>query len=142
MFRSVCYYLPEHSIVFTGDTIFCGGVGRFFEGDASDMVAAVKKIKELGPETRIFPGHEYSVSNLKFAKYYDDNNKAIESELHNFVKLRSDDKFTIPSTVKFENQINPFFRFGQPDLIKKSGGATEVEVMKLIRESKNSFRPK
>jgi len=139
---SVCYFLPEHSIVFTGDTIFCGGVGRFFEGDANDMVAAVKKIKDLGPETRIFPGHEYSVSNLKFAKYYDDNNKAIESELHNFVKLRSDDKFTIPSTVKFENQINPFFRYDQPELIKKSGGTTEVEVMKLIRESKNSFRPK
>ena len=57
-------------------------------------------------------------------------------------KLRSDDKFTIPSTVKFENQINPFFRYDQPDLVKKSGGATDVEVMKLIRESKNSFRPK
>ena len=39
----------------------------------------------------------------------------------------------------------PFFRsfmINQPDLVKKSGGATDVEVMKLIRESKNSFRPK
>ena len=56
--------------VFTGDTIFPGGVGRFFEGDAAQMVAAVKKIRKLPSETKIFPGHEYTVSNLKFAQYF------------------------------------------------------------------------
>merc|ERR1712202_50841 len=96
---SVCYFFPDYSIVFTGDTIFCGGVGRFFEGTAEGMVAAVKKIQALNDRTQIFPGHECSIANLKFAKFYDCNNQNIDPALHNFVQRRSANKFTIPSSI-------------------------------------------
>ena len=48
--------------VFTGDTIFVGGCGRFFEGDAQGMVHAMQVAREkMHPDTKMFPGHEYTV---------------------------------------------------------------------------------
>ena len=67
LFSSICYYFPQFSAVFTGDTIFSGGAGRFFEGTADQMVAAFDKVMALPPSTKMYPGHEYTVANLSFA---------------------------------------------------------------------------
>lgn len=49
-----------------GDTLFLGGCGRFFEGDATMMHRALlKTIATLPAETLVYCGHEYSVSNLE-----------------------------------------------------------------------------
>ena len=106
------------------------------------MVTAVKRIVCLGAKTRIFPGHEYTVSNLKFAKFFEPDNEIIEKELNIVVQKRSEDKFTIPSTVEKENDLNPFFRFNKEHILKKTGQTDENEVMRVIRETKNNFRPK
>lgn len=46
-------------IVFTGDTLFIGGCGRFFEGSAQEMYENLcVKISRFSDETRVFPGHE------------------------------------------------------------------------------------
>ena len=62
---SVCYFLEDHEdresppMLFTGDTLFDGTIGRTdFEGGSMDeMRKSLEKIKKLPPETRIFPGH-------------------------------------------------------------------------------------
>ena len=47
--------------VFTGDTIFTGGCGRFFEGNAEDMVAAMAIARnDLPSDTKMYNGHEYT----------------------------------------------------------------------------------
>ena len=138
---SVCYHFPQLNSVFTGDTIFYGGVGRFFEGTPDQMVSSVKKIQALPGETQIFPGHEYTVSNLKFSAYFEPENEKTKLLLAECSEKRSNDKFTVPSTVDTENSINPFFRFANDFMIKKTGGSDETEVMKLIREAKNGYRP-
>ena len=138
---SVCYHFPELNAVFTGDTIFYAGVGRFFEGTPDQMVASVKKIQALPGQTQIFPGHEYTVSNLKFSAFFEPENEQTKSHLAKCSEKRSNDKFTVPSTVDTENAINPFFRFANDYMIKKTGGSDETEVMKLIREAKNGYRP-
>lgn len=52
-------------IVFTGDTLFVAGCGRFFEGTAEQMVRNMRDVYgSLPRSTRVFPGHEYTVSNL------------------------------------------------------------------------------
>lgn len=54
---------------FTGDTLFGGGIGKFFEGDAKDMFAALHAIlKTVPPETSIFCGHEYTLQNLRWSR--------------------------------------------------------------------------
>ncbi len=54
----VCLYAP--GAVFTGDTLFCGSIGRtdFPGGDHQKLIKGVKeKIFPLGDELRVYPGH-------------------------------------------------------------------------------------
>ena len=59
----VCYYLPPEAdtppCLFSGDTLFAGGCGRFFEGDAATMLGSFATIMQLPPATRLYCGHEY-----------------------------------------------------------------------------------
>jgi hydroxyacylglutathione hydrolase len=66
----VCYYVSDpntgEKAVFTGDTLFIGGVGNFFEGDARDMYRILfHVIMKLPDETWVYCGHEYTRANLK-----------------------------------------------------------------------------
>jgi len=57
---SVCLYFPERAILFSGDTLFKGSVGRtdFPTGDSRQLLASLRNvILKLPPETRVFPGH-------------------------------------------------------------------------------------
>uniref|UniRef100_A0A0D2Y7I5 Metallo-beta-lactamase domain-containing protein n=1 Tax=Fusarium oxysporum (strain Fo5176) TaxID=660025 RepID=A0A0D2Y7I5_FUSOF len=67
---SICFFFQDgdQKAVFTGDTLFTGGCGRFFEGTAEEMhVALNKHLASLPDDTVVFPGHEYTRSNAKFA---------------------------------------------------------------------------
>lgn len=60
----ICYFVegPKgEKAVFTGDTLFLGGCGRFFEGNAEQMYSAlIEKLGTLPDETQVFCGHEYT----------------------------------------------------------------------------------
>lgn len=47
--------------VFTGDTVFIGGCGRFFEGNAEQMLNAMDVASQMSPDTKVFCGHEYTI---------------------------------------------------------------------------------
>jgi hydroxyacylglutathione hydrolase len=66
-------------LVFTGDTIFIGGCGRFFEGDGRDMQRIITRAKKFHPDTRIFCGHDYTLANLTWAIGIEWENPAYES---------------------------------------------------------------
>ena len=56
-----CFYFPDEGIVFTGDTLFCGSVGRtdFPGGSMSQLVNAVRtKLMVLPDDTICYPGHD------------------------------------------------------------------------------------
>ncbi len=57
----MCYYFPEQHLLFDGDTLFAGSVGRTdFPGGSQDalMSGIRKKIFTLPEETLVFPGHD------------------------------------------------------------------------------------
>ena len=56
---SVCYYLPEEEILFSGDTLFQGSIGNlsFPTSEPSLMWPSLKKLATLPEKTRVIPGH-------------------------------------------------------------------------------------
>lgn len=52
--------LLSEDVLFTGDTLFCGSIGRtdFAGGDAAQMQASLKKLCLLTGDYRVLPGHE------------------------------------------------------------------------------------
>jgi len=56
---SVCFYLPTEGVLFSGDLLFAGNVGRIDlpGGDAKQMEASLARVATLPPATRVFPGH-------------------------------------------------------------------------------------
>ena len=67
-------------IIFTGDTIFVGGCGRFFEGQPEQMVYAMRTALK-NPDALMFCGHEYSIQNLEFCHKVAPENKHICDKL-------------------------------------------------------------
>ena len=56
---SICLLDTENSIIFTGDTLFAGSVGRtdFVRGDAAAMRQTCKRLAGLNPALSVLPGH-------------------------------------------------------------------------------------
>lgn len=56
---STCFHLPGESILFSGDVLFGGAVGRVDlpGGDARAMEMSLERVAALPPSTRVFPGH-------------------------------------------------------------------------------------
>lgn len=81
---SSCYFIePERTsgILFTGDTLFVGGMGAFFEGDYKSACSSISKILGLPDDTYMFPGHEYADTTLKFALYLQPNNRQLANKI-------------------------------------------------------------
>lgn len=56
-----CYYIAEEQVLFSGDSLFCGSVGRtdFPGGSMSQLIRSVKEqCLTLPEETVVLPGHE------------------------------------------------------------------------------------
>lgn len=59
---SVCFYLKEQGLLFSGDTLFQGTHGRtdFPLGSSEDMKKSLKKLSGLPQETTVYPGHGFA----------------------------------------------------------------------------------
>ena len=56
---AVCFYDRTHGILISGDTLFCESYGRtdLPTGDDGNMIASLKKLKELEGDYHVIPGH-------------------------------------------------------------------------------------
>jgi glyoxylase-like metal-dependent hydrolase (beta-lactamase superfamily II) len=55
---SICFYFYEEKILFSGDFLFAGSIGRTdLGGNDDDMKRSLKKIKKYPLEMEIYPGH-------------------------------------------------------------------------------------
>jgi hydroxyacylglutathione hydrolase len=118
----------------TGDTIFVGGCGRFFEGNAEQMLDAFNLARTLPEDTLMLPGHEYTMSNMAFcAKAEGRTNKKIGEYAQKFQSRLNSGRPTIPTSLREEKEFNVFMRTTDPVLQQALGESDPVECMHILR---------
>ena len=117
------------------------GCGRIFEGSAKEMYNSVIKIKNLSNDTKIYSGHEYTISNSKFCLEFDESNKELSKRSQNILSLRKENKPTVPTTVQLEKETNIFFRCDNQDIKNfiNMKNADSEEVFTKLRKLKDNF---
>ena len=106
----IVFHLPGDAIVFTGDTLFAMGCGRLFEGDAEQMLANMRRLAALPPETVVYCAHEYTQSNGRFALAAEPGNAATRARMETIDSMRARGAATVPTTIAEELATNPFLR--------------------------------
>ena len=134
----------EEPILFCGDTLFAGGCGRVFEGTYEQMFNSLKKLSNLPANTKVYCGHEYTLSNLKFALEVDIQNKYLIDEYKHILELSKSSTPSLPTTIDKEFKVNPFLRCNDPlikNKIKKEFGieGDELETFAALRKWKDNF---
>jgi glyoxylase-like metal-dependent hydrolase (beta-lactamase superfamily II) len=70
----VCFHWPNAAVLFSGDTLFAGSVGRtdLPGGDARTLAQSLKQIAVLDAETSVYPGHgpRTSIAREKKENYF------------------------------------------------------------------------
>lgn len=135
------------SAVFTGDVLFVGGCGRFFEGTPEQMVQSAAKLGALDGETLLYCGHEYTVKNLQFGLVVEPDNEATQRKIVWAQDMRAAGRPTVPSTIADEKAFNPFMRYREPTVRAyvdgRGGGSGQVggdeDVMRRLRNLKDGF---
>ena len=133
-------------LLFSGDTLFAAGCGRLFEGTPAQMLASLDKLAALPGETRVYCGHEYTTSNLRFAQAVEPGNERLEVRLSREQQKLDRGEATLPSTIAEERLTNPFLRTGEASIQAAASRHANrplpdrVAVFAEIRAWKNSFR--
>ena len=137
----IAFWFEADKAVFTGDTMFAMGCGRLFEGTPTQMWSSLSKLAALPADTRVYCGHEYTLSNGRFALTLEPNNKALQQRMVEVERLRAANTPTIPSTIGLEQQTNPFLHPGSAELRATLGlqNADDVTVFAEIRRRKDVF---
>jgi len=130
--------------LFCGDTLFSGGCGRLFEGTPAQMHASLSRLAALPADTRVCCAHEYTLSNLRFARVVEPANAALAEYERRCKSTRERGEWTLPSTIAVERAVNPFLRADEPEVVATAmaHGAVSgapVDVFAALREWKNSF---
>lgn len=138
----ISYYEPEQEWLFCGDTLFSAGCGRVFDGTMEQLHRSMLLFKDLPRTTAVFPAHEYTRQNLRFAQTVEPDNQVVNQYLK---KLQTQSTLcSLPSTLDLELSINPFLRTDQKDVIAyahQHGAHTNnsLEVFTVLRNRKNTF---
>ncbi|MFL0799352.1 MAG: hydroxyacylglutathione hydrolase [Agarilytica sp.] len=148
-------HLPEHlgyivkhghdTQVFSGDIMFSGGCGRIFEGTHQELKSSLDRLASLPNETLVYGTHEYTQSNLEFAKAVEPDNTAIDTRAKEVSTLRAAGAPTLPTNILTEKAINPFIRCDETGVITATANKLDhepndaLEVFTALREWKNGF---
>ena len=139
---SVCYYvLPSGTsvsgILWTGDTLFVGGCGRLFEGNAKSMWGSLQKLASLPDDTLVYCGHDYTLENYEFALSIEPDNQAVRQRLNDIRQTGQ----TVPSTMLQERATNVFLLAGTPELkaALNMPQAKDFEAFAELRQRKDIF---
>ena len=133
-----------HPHLFCGDTLFSAGCGRIFDGTPDQLYDSLMRLALLPDDTRVCATHEYTLSNLRFARAVEPHNPDMGRHQAHCEALRARQLPTLPSTLRTERLINPFMRCTQSDVVASAlvHGAQDADprsVFVALRQWKNQF---
>lgn len=142
---AIAYFIDDgrERVVFTGDTLFCGGCGRLFEGTPQQMHTSLSNLAQLPGDTRVYCGHEYTESNLRFAAFVEPSNGDVVQARERARNLRATGSPTVGTTLEEERRVNPFLRVRSPEIrasLNVPQEADDVTSFAAIRAAKDAFR--
>jgi hydroxyacylglutathione hydrolase len=146
----IAYFAPASAsldapVLFCGDTLFAAGCGRMFEGTPPMMYGSLQKLASLPPETKVFCTHEYTMSNLNFARAVMPDNIDLQKRIQDEKRKRDQDLPTLPSSIQLELQTNPFLRCSDPLVVAsainhaKTGQKDPATIFGALRRWKDNF---
>jgi hydroxyacylglutathione hydrolase len=140
-----CAAFEGRPLLFCGDTLFSGGCGRLFEGTPAQMLRSLDRLAALPGDTRVCCTHEYTLSNLKFARAVEPRNADLVHYTAQCEEKRAQHQPTLPSSIALELRINPFLRTRQPEVVNAARAFDakahdDASVLGALREWKNQFK--
>jgi hydroxyacylglutathione hydrolase len=135
------YFFQGLQALFTGDTLFCAGCGRLFEGSPAQMLDSLNKCAALGDDVLIHCGHEYTEENLRFAESVEPDNVTVRTRHRQVMEGLSKGLSMVPSRMDLEKETNPFLRVAQSSIRKqlRMEEASDIEVFAELRKRKDRF---
>lgn len=135
----IAYHSAQAQLLFAGDTLFSLGCGRLFEGSAEDMWMSLLKLRALPDATMLYCGHEYTLSNARFAIRIDPENQELAERTKQVETLRAQGRPTLPVMLKTEKKTNIFLRADDPAFQHALGmaGRDAVDVFAALRLAKD-----
>lgn len=131
--------------LFCGDTLFLAGCGRVFTGTVEQLWQSLKSLSQLPPATLIYCTHEYTASNLRFARAVEPDHAGLRVREAQVQAQRSLGRPTVPGVLAEELASNPFLRCHEPALQVAIAHETGVPVsdelacFTALRAWKNRF---
>lgn len=133
----------QRPLLFCGDTLFAAGCGRMFEGTAPGMHASLERLAALPPATLVYCTHEYTLSNLAFARQVLPGDADIAERETSEAAKRKQGLPTLPSSIALEQATNPFLRCADPEVEaavrSRQEGAGAAAVFAALRGWKDVF---
>ena len=124
--------------LFSGDTLFNSGVGNCKNGgNVETLFKTTEHLKTLPDDVTLYPGHDYVLKNLMFAKSCEPENKDIDEALR-FVR-ESDSEAGMEWTLGQEKKVNPFFRLDSAEIKDKMGLDEQTEIFKKLRALRDNW---
>jgi hydroxyacylglutathione hydrolase len=137
----------DGSALFSGDTLFNAGVGNCRNGGDPERLfeTCALELARLPVSTRIYPGHDYLVNNLRFTRHVEPGNAAALAWLQRSDAVAAEDRPVL--TLAEELTVNGFFRLLEPGLIEGlrarvpslAPRPTPREVFLALRELRNHW---
>jgi hydroxyacylglutathione hydrolase len=97
------------------DTLFVCGCGRVFETDGRTLWASLRKLASLPEQTRVYPGHDYTEENLRFALTQKPNDAGLLRKLDEIQSAAAKRLPAVPSSLADEKRLNPFLTAGNAE---------------------------
>ena len=137
--QHVNYFILEHNILFSGDTLFSMGCGRMFEGTPELFWQSLSKIKKLPEDTTIYCGHEYTLNNVKFALSIHPENQDLQKYALWTEHQEKEHRPTIPTKLIDQLKCNPFLQCDSPHFQELYKSTDATEVFGKMRKAKDNF---
>jgi hydroxyacylglutathione hydrolase len=142
-----CASIGQSPLLFCGDTLFSAGCGRLFEGTPAQMLESLERLAQLPGNTAVCCTHEYTLSNLRFARTVEPGNLALAAYAERCELLRAQAQPTLPSNMAQELAINPFLRSREKGVLATLASRDPqlnvndpVAAFACLRQWKNEFK--